>query len=324
MNNSPPPGTPDFAGAATAQGAANLTAAQRQALLNNPNFYGVGGSQTVTYGPDGQPTVRQSLSPQQQQLYNQFLGNQGAAGSAARGLLGSGQFGGQFDTSGLSSMGSTLDPNSLPAMPGNYNSIRDRVIEAMMGRADTELGQRSDQMNSDLVARGLRPGTEAYTREQDALGRQRNDAMAQAELAGGNAASQALQGDLARRGMATGEQAQGFGQDQARRTMGLQELLAGRQIPFSEYTALMGGSQYQTPTMPSFQGNTQVAPEPVYGAATATANYNTDIWNALMQQQNSRNSGYMNLGNSFLNSNVGSNLINQIPGWLSSLFGSGS
>ena len=80
-----PPAAPNFAQAAQQQGAANLTAAQQQARLNNPNFQGIGGSQTVTFNADGTPRVTQSLDPSQQALYNQWTGNQAQAGQAASG-----------------------------------------------------------------------------------------------------------------------------------------------------------------------------------------------------------------------------------------------
>lgn len=47
--SSPPP-VPDYAGAAVAQGAANVDAARASAKLGNPNIYGPLGSQTVSYG----------------------------------------------------------------------------------------------------------------------------------------------------------------------------------------------------------------------------------------------------------------------------------
>ena len=45
-----PPATPDYTGAAAAQGAANEATARLQARLNNPNVYGPLGSQTVSFG----------------------------------------------------------------------------------------------------------------------------------------------------------------------------------------------------------------------------------------------------------------------------------
>ena len=47
---STPPPVPDYAGAAIAQGAANVDAARATAKLGNPNIYGPLGSQTISYG----------------------------------------------------------------------------------------------------------------------------------------------------------------------------------------------------------------------------------------------------------------------------------
>jgi len=64
------PAVPDYTGAAQAQGAANLTAAQQGSVLSNPNIYTPYGNQTVTYAQDpnlpgggSQATVTQSLTP---------------------------------------------------------------------------------------------------------------------------------------------------------------------------------------------------------------------------------------------------------------------
>lgn len=43
------PAPPDYAGAAVAQGAANLETAKAQGRMNNPNVVGPLGSQTVTW-----------------------------------------------------------------------------------------------------------------------------------------------------------------------------------------------------------------------------------------------------------------------------------
>lgn len=287
-----PPAAPNFMGAATQQGQENLTAAQRQARLNNPNFYGVGGSQTTTFGADGTPTVTQTLSPEQQALYNATMGNRTAAANAAGGLLSLGQFGGRFDLSGVS------------AMPGDYNSTREAVINAMMARNNVDLSQREDQVNSDLIARGIRPGTEAYAREMDRIDRARNDAMNQAQIAGGNAADQAMRADLARRGA------------------GVNEAVLSRQLPMSEYQALLQAGQFQMPDFQGYAQNNQVAPAPIYGATTAQSNYDVDVWNAMQQQLNSQMNGLFGLGNSFLNSQAGSNLVDSGLDWLGNyLFG---
>jgi hypothetical protein len=178
-------------------------------------------------------------------------------------------------------------PTGLPAMPGSSDEIRQRVIDAMMSRANTDFAQREDQTNSDLIARGLRPGTEAYAREMQRIDQARNDARSQAEIAGGDAAAQAHSMDLANRqqgqgealsnaalsytqgmgirGQAVGEQAQQFSQggqasELAQRQQQQQyqqqsdlrrqkiaEILAQRQTPLNEIAALMSGSQVSNP-----------------------------------------------------------------------------
>ena len=59
------PPTPDYAGAAQAQGAANVETARASAKLSNPNIYGPLGTQLVSYEGDI-PTVRQTLTPSAQ------------------------------------------------------------------------------------------------------------------------------------------------------------------------------------------------------------------------------------------------------------------
>lgn len=305
MRTSQPPASPNFRQAAVDQGGENKRAAIDQSTLNNPNFHGIGGSQTVTIGPDGRPVVNQSLDQNQQRLYDQYTRNQGAAGDAASRFLSSGQAGSVFDTS------------SLGALPSDYEGTRQRVIDAMMSRATGEIDREGDQLNSDLVARGLRPGTEAYERERDALARKENDYRSQAELAGDSAATNALRGDL------------------ARRASGLNELQLQRSIPMSEFATLMNGSRFQMPNLPGYQGNTTVAPAPLYGATTAQSNYDVDLWNAQQQQRNSQLNGGVGILGGILGANpnsIGGNLLNQginyvgnnAGNWWDSLFGGGS
>ena len=60
-----PPPPPDYAGAAVAQGAANVDAARVGSKLSNPNMYTPYGTQLVSYNGD-QPTITQTLTPQAQ------------------------------------------------------------------------------------------------------------------------------------------------------------------------------------------------------------------------------------------------------------------
>lgn len=97
MGKPSPPKSPDYAAAATAQGAANVDAAKTAGIINNPNINSPYGSQTVTWDPaTGQPTINQSLNPTSQQILDASqraqLGMANIAGDAAGrigGLLGS-------------------------------------------------------------------------------------------------------------------------------------------------------------------------------------------------------------------------------------------
>lgn len=360
--SAPPP--PDYAGAATAQGAANLEAARAQGRINNPNVVNPYGTQNVTWDGDT-PTLTQTLSPEQQALYQQQVGNQMGLGDLANQGIGSlqGLIGRGLDFSGAPGMGQayggaqlgqTLDysrlpglreafsmPTDLPNMPASSEAIRGRVIEAMMGRGNEDLAQREDQVNSDLVARGIGQGTEAYSREMDRLDRSRNDLRMQAEAGADSAVRNAFGMDMASRqqgfneatgasqlgfdqqsdifGRALAAQAQNFGQtgqnaelgmrgqgqqfsqQDALRQRAIAEMLAQRQTPLNEITALMSGSQVNNPfSMPGYAQNTQVAPAPIFGAAQAQDAANMGRYNTQTGSRNNFLSGLFGLGSAWM------------------------
>ncbi|OGT54241.1 MAG: hypothetical protein A3E01_00190 [Gammaproteobacteria bacterium RIFCSPHIGHO2_12_FULL_63_22] len=300
-----PPPPPDYAGAAQAQGAANIDAARATAKLSNPNVINPYGTQTVTYGVNGdqdQATVNQTFSPEQQALYDNsvqvkgLLGGLGVTGATAlQGVIGKNldlSTAGALPTAytgpsdlpdvysgasarpavfagstasptvyaapgkapeigrevGMATVGApmafrapdALDRNSLPTAPTAYtgaqnlpgmpqesSAIREQVINAMMGRVDTDIARSRDQSNSDLIANGIRPGTEAYDRAMQGFDRQRTDALQQAQIAGGNAAQQAFTMDLSRRQQGynetTGDAALTFNQGMGLRTQAVGE-----------------------------------------------------------------------------------------------------
>ena len=69
LNKPAAPATPDYAGAAVAQGQANIDAARLTAKLNNPNMVTPYGNQTVTFG--GTPQFDQAGYDAAMQAYNQ-------------------------------------------------------------------------------------------------------------------------------------------------------------------------------------------------------------------------------------------------------------
>jgi hypothetical protein len=268
------------------------------------------GQWAMNHGENDTPTITTTLSPEEQAIYNQNVATRGTLsqlGTQGAQSLG-GIIGKPLDTSGLPAApeayrggGSpdVLDPRALgalpdaykagnlPAMPQQSEALRQRVIDAMMTRSNADLAKRTEQTNSDLIAAGIRPGTEAYAREMDLIGRARNDARAQAEAGAGEEVSREYGMDLStrqeaqnealansaqsfgqgmqRRGAQTAEQAQRFGQqgqvaqlqqgqqaqsysqEAERRRQAIAEALTQRQVPLNEIIGLMSGSQVSNP-----------------------------------------------------------------------------
>lgn len=342
---SPPP-TPDYRGAAQEQGAANIEAARLQGRYNNPNVINPYGTQTVTWDGDT-PTLTQTFSPEQQALYEQQMRTQTMLGrlgqQGAESLFG--VVGRNLDLSGMPQNGEALGPmgmlsvnaapealnsRNLPAMPQASEAIRNRVISAMLSRANQDFGRQREEASADLIARGLTPGSKGYEAEMDRLNRGMNDYRSQAEIAGGNAAEQAYGMDLSTRQQAAAEQAQRFGQllsgDEQNfnqrgaaqelygrmqgqrfgqqsdlRRAAIAELLAQRQTPLNEITALLSGSQVQNPfSMPGYAQNTQVAPPPIFGASQAQGAWDMNRYNQRVGSYNNMLSGLFSLGSAAL------------------------
>lgn len=326
---SPPP-APDYAGAAREQGVANIDAARVQGRINNPNYINPYGRQTVTWDGDT-PTVTQILSPEQQRILDaqqrNELGMQGIAGQGLDAL--GGIIGRELDLSGAPRQRNALGAvqggdlyrraDGLPAGPESNEVMRRQIIDSMMSRANENFGREEDQKNSDLIARGLAPGTEAYAREMQRLDQAKNDYRTQAEISADQMVSGAFDRDLARRQNAYGEQfqdqttrfnqqgqnaelgirAQGQGFDQASRNRQqyISELLAQRQTPLNEILALMGGSQVNNPfAVGAYNGNSQVAPAPIFGAAQAQGQWDQNAYNQRVGSYNNMMSGLFGLG----------------------------
>lgn len=260
------PTAPDYNAAAAAQGGANVNSALSTAQLNNANVSNPVGTQTINYVRDPNtgnmtPVLDQRYSAGEQQVFdtNQAL-------RTKLGFLGQGA---------ADQAGDTLSqPLNFNDRFGTQAQGRQGVIDAMMSRYDTDAGLRKDQINSDLVARGIPVGSKAYEVEMDRLSRGRNDALQQATIAADDKAMN------------------------ERRQM-ISEALTERQVPLGEIAALMGGSQVSPLQFSGVQG-ANIAPSPVYGA---TANQ----WDATMDRANFQNvqqgglmNGLFGLGQAYL------------------------
>ena len=206
---SPPP-APNYAAAATAQGVANRETAITQGHINNPNMRTPYGSSTTTWDmtdPNNpQPTINQTLSPDQQQILD-------AQNHLSIGMLNTGQ-----DQLGRVSatLGTAYNPNtpdltygvapvdyqnnvqggpiqsgydmgpSVQTDLGNsdYGKQMDEVTNAYMSRINPQFDMQTHNKENELVNQGIQPGTEAYNAAMTPINMARNDATQQAYLAG--------------------------------------------------------------------------------------------------------------------------------------------
>ena len=206
------PPAPDYAAAATAQGAANQAAAQQTAVLNNPNIISPYGNQTVSYdtagGYDGtpQPTITQTLTPDAQATLTAQQGTQRTladlgtqAADTASNIMGT-----PFNYNGpqiQTSLGQNMPVNYGPAM-GQYGMAQGSADmsgvaampvnagmtgqQAIMNRLQPELAQQSAATAQQLANQGITPGSEAYNNAMREQQQGQNDLLSQAALQGIN------------------------------------------------------------------------------------------------------------------------------------------
>lgn len=171
---------------------------------------------TTTY--DDQPTVNQTLNPQQQALFDQTQRIEGKLGNMAEGGLGrvDKAMGSNYDPSGLpgraySVQGGNyitsvpferlnqgydsggdvqkgLDFSQSPKLPGvdDFSADRTKVEDALYSRLNPQFDRQENAMRSRLANQGITNGSEAYNNDVDSFNRAKNDARQQAILAGGN------------------------------------------------------------------------------------------------------------------------------------------
>lgn len=328
------PQTPDYAGAAREQGAANVETARAQGKINNPNVITPYGKQTVTWGGSGpatydwngqtfdstdslrtalqgyagqnnytgadvdkwlqspdtygikqtsgtpadQPTITQTLSPEQQGLLdaqNRISGN--LAGVAESGLnrVGAGMAQG-FDTSNI---------HPLQADAAARQQAQDAAYRQQTSRLDPQWDTRQQQQETQLRNQGLVPGGEAYTNAMRDFNFGRNDAYNSAFNNSFNTGLAAQQAD--------------FGMQSGANTQNIQQQAYLRSLPLNELNALRTGAQVQSP---QFQGYnpSQIGQTPIMQGAMAQGQANQNAYNAQVGANNSFMSGLAGLGGAAL------------------------
>lgn len=156
-----------------------------------------------------------------------------------------------------------LSPNGLPARgqlssTGDISDIRTRAERALIKRIAPAYLQEREQLETDLVNRGVGIGSEAYQDAKFVQNQKENDARMAAVLAGGQEAANTLNMDLARAGYKDSQRGQA-----------LNEMFAFRNQPINEIISLLSGSQVQMPNFAGYQS-----------ARIPTTDVSGNIWNA--------------------------------------------
>jgi hypothetical protein len=232
--------SPDYQGAAIAQGEANREVVRDQTYANRPTQLTPWGytSWEASQGTDPSSgeavtnwTQTQGLTPELQDILNKQIAIQGSrtdiAGSLAQRM--GNEFGTPMDFGDLSPMGAnpvtqftapegqqtSLDFSGAPQI-GDPERIRERSEDAVFSKAQSRLQPQFDtarqQLEIKMRNQGLGPEDEAWQAQMGSLNRQETDAYNQAMYSaidtGRSEAAQMFGQDVTRRGVATGETAQ--------------------------------------------------------------------------------------------------------------------
>ncbi len=258
------PTPPDPAATANAQSQIDKTNAISQNNLNTVNQVTPQGTLNYTTNgtnADGTPirTATQTLSPGEQSVYN--------SGLQTRQNLG------QIGVDQSSAIGKLLGtPVNLPTLDLSNNATEGRLDQLASLRLNPMLQQQHSATETDLLNRGITPGTEAYNRAMTLEGQNENDARNQLILSGhGQATQDAL----------------------SQYNANMQGALTTRNQPINEISALLSGSQVSQPNYVT--GSPQASMAPVDYMGAVNNNYNQQV-----SQQNAMIGGLAGLGGTAL------------------------
>jgi len=230
-DNNPPP-APDYMPLAEQSAEANREAAQEKLYADRPNEYTPYGSRTWQQHPNQyspgktQWTATTSLTPEAQEIFD--TSNRMNLGMAQLGEQSVGQMQGLFaEPFSIEGQAPTYRgaqgnmpqyqgaQGNMPQyqgaqgdMPqfqgpegelGTYGQHRQGVVNAMMSRVNTDIARDRASKNSQLIAKGIPVGSEAYNREMEQLDRKQTDARQQAEIAAEGMAGMGYASDISGR-----------------------------------------------------------------------------------------------------------------------------
>jgi hypothetical protein len=230
-----------------------------QANLNRVNQYTPTGS--VVYnqiGPDRWES-RTTLSPNQQNLLSMTEQAQGTYGRAANRQL-----------SQVEQMLSR--PADFSTLPGISDAATNRraAADALFARVQPVVDRQRDALDTRLRNQGLTPGSEAWQNAWQEYAMQDNDMRLAIDAQAGN------------------EMRNVYAADSANRQRALEELIAQRQMPVNEASALLTG-QMLTPPQFSQAPQVNVAPTDFMGAVGMNQAAQTQAYQGRVANQQAGN-----------------------------------
>jgi len=298
---SPPP-APDYAGAATAQGAANVETARVEGRMNRPDVFSPYDQTTVTDLGNDRFSMNYSLTPEyeRQRVKQAGIGEQYLDTAASRlNELPSGQ----LDLSSLPSFQGAVDRTGFAPL-ATMNDLSDYATRSegayydrAMSRLQPSMDMQRTSLHTDLINSGLPVGSDAYNNSMAQLGLQQNDQMqglAQSSIAEGQRMRQGLAGEA--QSMRQSQLAEASMmremQNQAR-AQGLADTLLERRLPMEELATLtgspsIGSAGMGTATTGLNVPGVSIAPPPIMQAAGMAGSDASNRYASEMQGYGSR------------------------------------
>lgn len=226
-----------------------------------PGWQAVTGSMTPSY------TATTTLSPEQQAILDQqnaaYLNLAETANQQSAYLQD--YLATPLDLSGAPELQTSLGPDYVNSLDA-YQGVQDDTYNAIVARQQPTMDANQTNLESQLYAKGLSPGTQAWDSEMARLSAANNDFYNSAYLSSQDAALQQAQFT----NDAIMNEAN-FGN--AARTQYMNEAYAERNQPINESTALMSGTQV---TSPNFVATPQTQVDPVDYTGLVSDQYAAD------------------------------------------------
>jgi len=258
------PAAPDYTAAAQQTAAGNLDAARQATAANRVNQvtpYGNLNYSVSGQDPYGNPTwtATQSLSPDQQQLYQQQM-------QTSLGL-------GNLQNQGLGYVQNMLSkPFDTSTLPQSGINPGETMQDSVLRRLQPQIAQQREMTTALLANQGIVPGTTAYENAMRMQNQKENDLLTSAVIQGTNT------------GLAANQQA--FGQ-------------AGyiRNEPINTLNAIRSGSQVTNPSyISNIPQQATTSGADILGANQMGYNAQMGNFNAQQAAQANFNQGLMGLG----------------------------